>query len=97
MSIYQDFRLAISSGRNVVSVQCQLPERCKVIESIAKELGLLCYLWNLGQKRFRAIGSHQDLELEAVSPLDALVQLEPGFITQGVALFWKIYILSYMK
>jgi hypothetical protein len=43
MAVLEEFRLAISSGRNVVSLQCQLPERLKIIPSIAEESGLKCY------------------------------------------------------
>jgi hypothetical protein len=75
MAVLEEFRLAISSGRNVVSLQCQLPERLKIISSIAKESGLKCYLWNLGQGQFLSIGSHQELNYQATSPLDVLAQL----------------------
>jgi hypothetical protein len=75
MAVLEEFRLAISSGRNVVSLQCQLPERLKIISSIAEESGLKCYLWNLGQGQFLSIGSHQELEYQAMSPLAAITQL----------------------
>jgi len=75
MAVLEEFRLAISSGRNVVSLQCQLPERLKIISSIAEESGLKCYLWNLGQGQFLSIGSHQELNYQAMSPLAAITQL----------------------
>ena len=75
MTVLEEFCLAISSGRNVVSLQCQLPERLKIISSIAEESGFKCYLWNLGQGRFLPIGSHPALEYQAISPLDAITQL----------------------
>jgi hypothetical protein len=75
MSILDEFTETIASGRNVVSLQCQLPERLKIIESIARASGLKCYLWNLGQGHFQAIGSHQPLDYQATSPLDVLTQL----------------------
>lgn len=75
MSILEEFRETITSGRNIISIQCQLPERLKIISSIAVVSGQKCYLWNLGQGRFEAIGLNQQLDYQATSPLDVLTQL----------------------
>jgi len=75
MSLIQELHFAQGAGKNVFSIQCQLPERLKIIASIAEASGAKCYLWNLGQGRFLSIGSHQALDYQAISPLDAVTQL----------------------
>ncbi len=57
--------LAIESGRNVFSVQCQLPERAAVIEALNRETKIRrtrpTYLWNLGQRVFKSLNSDREL------------------------------------
>jgi len=76
-----ELNLAIESGRNVFSLQCQLPERAAVIEALNREILMRrprpTYLWNLGQRTFTSLNSHPDanLELKISSPLQVIEQI----------------------
>ena len=69
MSILELLNHSIESGRNVISIQCQLPERVRIIESICLNIQMSrhipCYLWNLGQGSFLSIATRHELEAES--------------------------------
>jgi ATP-dependent 26S proteasome regulatory subunit/uncharacterized protein YjbI with pentapeptide repeats len=77
MSILEELNNYINAGRNVISIQCQLPERVRIIESICLNIQMSrhipCYLWNLGQGSFRFITSKHENSGESnpslISPL----------------------------
>jgi hypothetical protein len=61
--MFQELELAIESGKNVISLQCQLPERIKVIQELsqlARRRQIPCYLWNLGTRTL-GFGNRQKL------------------------------------
>jgi Cdc6-like AAA superfamily ATPase len=78
-----DLNLFIESGKNVLSLLCQLTERSTVLNWIAREVagmrGLPCYLWNLGQGRFRSLHIEDTQTAELVGeyklPMDVLEYL----------------------
>jgi hypothetical protein len=76
-----ELNLAIESGRNVFSVQCQLPERAAVIEALNREILMRrprsTYLWNLGQRTFTSLNSHPhaNLDLKVSSPLEVIERI----------------------
>lgn len=77
MSILEELNNYINAGRNVISIQCQLPERVRIIESMCLNIQMSrhipCYLWNLGQGSFRFITSKHENSGESnpflISPL----------------------------
>jgi ATP-dependent 26S proteasome regulatory subunit len=78
--MFQELELAIESGKNVISLQCQLPERIKVIQEltqIAKGREIPCYLWNLGTRTLECVGNSQKLDLKVTSPLNVAEALAP--------------------
>lgn len=78
MSILEEFRLSIESGRNIISIQCQLAERERVIEALYQETitgQIPCYLWNSGLGTFRRVGSSRYSELKATSPLEVIEKI----------------------
>jgi ATP-dependent 26S proteasome regulatory subunit len=78
--MFQELELAIESGKNVISLQCQLPERITVIQQltqIAKGREIPCYLWNLGTRTLECVNSSQKLDLQVTSPLNVVEALAP--------------------
>jgi ATP-dependent 26S proteasome regulatory subunit len=78
--MFQELELAIESGKNVISLQCQLPERIKVIQElsqIAKGREIPCYLWNLGTRTLECVGNRQKLDIKVTSPLNVVGALTP--------------------
>ena len=78
MSILEEFRLSIKSGRNIISIQCQLPERVRVIDALCQEImtqQIPCFLWNSGLGTFKGLGSSRDNELKATSPLEVVEKI----------------------
>jgi len=66
--MFQELELAIESGKNVISLQCQLPERIKIIQEltqIARGRQIPCYLWNLGTRTLECVGNSQGRGREA--------------------------------
>jgi ATP-dependent 26S proteasome regulatory subunit len=75
MLVLEELILAQESGKNVISIQCQLPERARVIEALCKENSLSQipgYLWNLGQETFLSVNSNHELNSTASSPLEVI-------------------------
>jgi len=74
-----ELNLAIESGRNVFSLQCQLPERAAVIEALNRETKIRrtrpTYLWNLGQRVFKSLNSDRELGWTISSPLQVIEQI----------------------
>jgi ATP-dependent 26S proteasome regulatory subunit len=74
-----DLNLFIESGKNVLSLLCQLTERGSVFNWIAREVagvrGLPCYLWNLGQGQIRSLNREGSILQECKLPMDALEYL----------------------
>ena len=68
-SLLKELNYSIESGRNLISIQCQLPERMRIIESICLNIQMSrhipCYLWNLGQGSFLSIATKRQLEAES--------------------------------
>jgi len=78
--MFQELELAIESGKNVISLQCQLPERIKVIQQLtqlATDKEIPCYLWNLGTGTLECVGSSRKLDLKVTSPLNVVEALAP--------------------
>jgi ATP-dependent 26S proteasome regulatory subunit len=78
--MFQELELAIESGKNVISLQCQLPERIKIIQELtqlARGKQIPCYLWNLGTRTLECIGNRQKLDLKVTSPLNVVEALAP--------------------
>jgi len=79
-----DLNLFIESGKNVLSLLCQLTERGSVLKFLAREVAgareLPCYLWNLGQRQFHLIeagNGREGIELKGEHnlPMDVLEYL----------------------
>ncbi|HAX88713.1 MAG TPA: hypothetical protein DCY91_21225 [Cyanobacteria bacterium UBA11370] len=68
-SLLKELNYSIESGKNLISIQCQLPERMRIIESICLNIQMSrhipCYLWNLGQGSFLSIAIRHELESES--------------------------------
>jgi hypothetical protein len=71
MRMLEELTLAIESGRNVISLQCQLPERLRIIEALQDEivsgLSMPCHLWGLGKNNF--LGSPLATPLEILAAM----------------------------
>lgn len=78
MLVLEEFRLSIESGRNIISIQCQLPERERVIKALCQEMiarKIPCCIWNSGLGTFRRVGSSCDSEFKATSALEVVEKI----------------------
>jgi ATP-dependent 26S proteasome regulatory subunit len=74
-----NINLFIESGKNVISLLCQLTERRSVLNWIIREVAavreLPCYLWNLGQGQFHCLNQESSILQRCELPMDALQYL----------------------
>ncbi len=89
MSILKELNNYINAGRNIISIQCQLPERVRIIESICLNIQMSrhipCYLWNLGQGSFHFIPSkHENSGESNPSPIYPSASVFPDELNSPV-------------
>ena len=89
MSILKELNNYINAGRNIISIQCQLPERVRIIESICLNIQMSrhipCYLWNLGQGSFHFIPSkHENSGESNPSPIYPLASAFPDELNSQI-------------
>lgn len=94
-----DINLFMNSGKNVLSILCQLTERRSVINWITREVAeireLPCYLWNLGQGHIRSLNREDSIIQVCKLPIDALEYLieqapEGVFILENLQSFLTV-------